>query len=448
MDVMMSGFRGRLIAVGALALAAACGADTTGPDTTAPAEVAAPAKAAAGDAQDARFNAIEAALAAEVDAGVRAGFVGMVFENGEVAYETALGMADREAGVAMSLDTRFRIASMTKPVVSVAALMLVDDGALSLDDPLSDFIPEFAEMDVATSLSANEDGEIPTEPIATPIAIRHLMTHTSGLGYVFDEETDVGRVYQQRNLYEGEGDLAARVLRLADAPLYAQPGTRWYYSYATDVLGRVVEIVSEQRLEEFVETRILRPLGMSKTSFGVRAEDFAGGDVAMVYAHDEAGALVPQDGGGLSQNLSEGLGWASGGSGLVSTAGDYMKFCRMLLSGGRGPKGAQLLSEAGVASLFDSQVSTDARPQDWRERGVSFSLGGWVVLANPTDPEDDATTGLFGWGGYYDTDFAVNRTTNAAHVVLSQRQPGPHDRPSRAHAVFRSTLYGADPFAE
>ncbi len=381
---------------------------------------------------------VDAALAAEVDAGIRSGFVGMVMRNGEIVHTTSVGMADREAGAPMTPETRFRIASMTKPVTSVAILMLADDGALFLDDPLTKFLPAFADMQVATSTAADDDGEFATEPLKTPITIRHLLTHTAGLGYIFDWETDLGALYSDRDLYSLTGDLSARIETLTALPLYTQPGERWLYSYATDVLGRVIEVASGQSLEDFFEARIFAPLGMSETNFAVSEADLTG--AARVYQHTEEGALVRFVGDGGLNLTDSGFGWASGGSGLVSTAADYLKFCRMLIDGGRTPAGERVLSEDQVDALFANHVARSQMPEDWYFPDRGFGLAGWVGVVDVDDPASEPT-GVFGWGGYYGTSVAVARGNNVAKVMQGHRAPGPHHKPSKAQDMMMEALF-------
>lgn len=389
----------------------------------------------------ARFAGVTPTLSAEVDDGVRSGFVAMAIQDGETIFSSVNGLADREAGDPMTVDTRFRIASMTKPITSVAILMLADDGVLSIDDPLSKYLPAFAEMTVATSVTANEDGTIPTEALSTPITLRHLLTHTSGLGYLFDTETDLGKLYLSKSLYEMDGDLKTRINTLAALPLYTQPGNKWIYSYATDVLGAVVEIASGQNLEAFFQSRIFTPLGMTDTEFGFDSSDLE--NVAVVYMHNDAGEIVRLAPGepALDPNTN-GAGWYSGGGGLVSDADDYLAFCQFLINGGVAPDGARLLSTANVDALFNSQIGPAARTDEWREQGVSFSLGGWVALAEPTNLDNNAGAGAFGWGGFYDTSFTINRYEKTAYVAMAQRQPGPHDKQSAVGELMRAALFG------
>ena len=208
-----------------------------------------------------RLAVIEEKLQAEVDEGIRSGFVAMVGTSEGSVYETAVGLADIEAGRPMALDTQFRIASMTKPITSVGIMMLVEQGALTLSDPVSMYIPSFAGTDVAASHMHGPDGSVPLTDRTEPITIHQLLTHTAGLGYIFDFQTDLGKSMIEGSLYNLDGDLAVRMDALANFPLYTQPGTEWRYSYATDVLGRVIEVASGKSLSQFMQEEIFDPSG-------------------------------------------------------------------------------------------------------------------------------------------------------------------------------------------
>lgn len=380
---------------------------------------------------DKSFAQIDKYLQDEVDAKIRAGFVTLVAKDGEIIHQSALGMADRESALPMSIDTRFRIASMTKPITSLAILMLMEEGKLGLDDPAADYIPALAKMRVATSLSFDKNGQIPTTKLQSPITIRQLLTHTAGLGYLFDFQTDLGKFYLDNHLYFIEGDLEARINHLATLPLYTNPGTRWQYSYATDVLGRIVEVLSGQNLEAFMQTRIFDPLGMKDTFFLFDETDLE--NIATVYAHNELGEIIPFDGGDLIKNPNKnGAGWYSGGGGLVSTAGDYFKFMQMLINRGA-LAGKRIISKDSIDLIMSNHVTANASPKDWASQQRGFGLAGWVSIP----------AGQFGWGGYYDTSFTVDLDNNLAWMVMAQREPGPFDRPSNAAATLGEGVHNA-----
>ena len=393
-----------------------------------------------------RLAGIEKQLRREVDAGVRAGFVAMVAHHADIVYTTAVGMADRENAIAMTLETRFRIASMTKPITTAAVMILVERGEVLLSDPVSRFIPEFADLHVATSHTADASGGIPTEALSRPITIHHLLTHTSGLGYVFDTDTDLGRLLLENNLYWASGGLAERIQALANWPLYAQPGSEWRYSSATDVAGRVVEVASGMTLETFMQENIFEPLGMSATEFFLDGSDFAG--LAVVYGFDDNGNMSPfTDGDGRTNGLvganpnTEAMGWMSGGGGLVSTAGDYMRFLMMLLNEGE-LDGVRILSPTTVRLILAEHVSPEALPEIFSGSGWTFGLGGQVLLA-PGLAARLAAEGEYVWGGYYNTFFSISPADELAVVVMAQAEQGLSRPESRATGIVRAIALGA-----
>ncbi|WP_306252638.1 serine hydrolase [Parvularcula sp. IMCC14364] len=387
-----------------------------------------------------RLAQIEEKLQAEVEAGIRSGFVVMINQGGETVYETAVGLADIEQSKPMTQETQFRIASMTKPVTSLAIMMLVERGDLLLTDPVARYIPSFEGLKVATSHNYNEDGVIPTEPLQRPLTIHQLLTHTSGLGYIFDFSTDLGKEMIAGSLYTLEGDLGARIDALADFPLYSQPGTEWRYSYATDVAGRVIEVVSGKSLDAFLAEEIFLPLGMEDTGFFLGQDDFS--DLAMVYIFNEAGEMVlPGRRGNNPDPNTDSPAWPSGGGGLVSTARDYMRFAQLLLNGGE-LDGVRLLSPATVELMMSPHVTQEALLGSFMKPGENFGLGGRVVL-EPGFAGRVQAPGEFGWGGYYDTVFFVNPAYDLAAIVLAQREPGPYAPESRAQGIVKATAYGA-----
>ena len=274
-----------------------------------------------------RLGRIDAHFARYVDDGRLAGWLLTVRRHGHLAHVARCGSRDLEAGLPVTDDTLWRIYSMTKPITSVAAMMLYEEGKLALNDPVSEFIPAFADLRVYTGGS---DQKQVTVPATEPVRVWHLLTHTSGLTYGFHRMHPVDAVYRAGGFEWGTPpglDLAAVCDRYATFPLLFQPGTEWNYSVSTDVLGRVVEVASGQSLDEFFAARILRPLGMTDTSFWRRPGDRA-----------PAGRAVPPGPGGEAVRLDE-FGQAalrpprvlSGGGGLVSTAADYDRFIQMLL---------------------------------------------------------------------------------------------------------------------
>jgi CubicO group peptidase (beta-lactamase class C family) len=424
----------------ALALAftlSACGEQASAPaPTPAQAESATPAPAPqafteAGLAQlDSRL--VELAAARQ-----RAGYVAVLARNGEVLHTATAGYADLEAERPMTADTVVRVASMTKPVTAVAALMLVEDGVISLDDPISDYIPAFANVRVATSLQRDENYEIPTVPANRPITVEDLLTHTSGLGYVFDYESNLGALYIDGDIYSAEGDMDSRMETLAGLPLYFQPGQAWFYSYASDVLGHVVAVASGQSLEDFTQQRIFRPLGMTDTTFFLR--DDQRNRLAALYTHGEDGELtrMPEAQDTIPRSPIE-----AGGAGLLSTANDYIRFAQMLANGGEF-EGVRLLSQDTVADMATAHVQADRMPDRMDAMDLGYGYGVGVIYDGPGE-HPVRNLGDFGWSGYFDTEFFVSPSTGVVAVIMSQEQPGPTTSETiGARAVFDRLVYGA-----
>lgn len=399
-----------------------------------------PSVETAGDARalgfdPATFETLDARLEALAADGARPGYAAIIARGTEIAHVSEAGVIDVETGAPFTVDSPVRIASMTKPVTAVATMMLVEDGRISLDDPVSDYIPEFADVRVAVSPMANEAGEIETRAPETVMTIHHLLTHTAGLGYVFDGETDLGRLYAENSLYSGEGNLEARMQQLAALPLYTDPGERWFYSYANDVLGRVVEVASGMPFEDFMETEIFEPLGMTSTGFFFEDVDFPEAEMSPLYIHTEDGSLAEYEESFMPD-------WASGGAGLVSTANDYLRFAMMLANDGA--LGDVRILEPETVELMMQPHVTGERLGDWGARAFAYS--GYVELQPEEGQDTDGVPGDYGWGGYFDTVFFVSPATHVSAVALTQIQPGPHKPAPDTGDVFRPLVYSSFAF--
>jgi CubicO group peptidase (beta-lactamase class C family) len=316
----------------------------------------------------------------------------------------------------MRRDTLFRIASMTKPITSVAVLMLVESGELSLDGELSDFVPEFEHVEVL-----GEDGQ--RRPLTRPIRVRDLLTHTSGLGYRMQGPPRLSEAYARAGVTDGlsESSLTAaeNARRLARAPLLHQPGSAFTYGLSTDVLGYLVERASGQSLSEFLAERVFEPLGMRDTFFHVPPKWRP--RLARVYAWSAGTGLRPLEdrpveSGHLifspGQCTSEDNRYLSGGAGLVSTARDYLRFARLLDAGGE-LDGVRLLSPDGVAAMTENQIGELSLPG--REK---FGYGVSIV----DQPNDARGRGSFGWQGFYHTRFWVDPDQHLIGLFLSQQR--------------------------
>jgi CubicO group peptidase (beta-lactamase class C family) len=347
--------------------------------------------------------------------GLQSGYVAMFARDGQIVHTATAGYADIATRTPMQLDTQFRIASMTKPITAVAAMILVEEGRLGLDDPVSLYIPAAANLRVATSQTALPDGTIPTVPLNEPLTVRDLLKFSSGIGGNADT-SDLGQLWAANNLYAGSGSLELRVDRILTAPLYEQPGERWRYGWSADVLARVIEVASGEPFGDFVTGRILEPLGMASTEF-LTAET-PRDRLATMYTQNSARHLVPVDRLG-----GDSLDWTPGGSGLVSTAGDYMRFALMLANHGT-YQGTQILQPETVALMTRPSVQSGVLIDEGIE-GLGWGLGMAVVVDAAKTPTFDRT-GDFWWSGTYGTTFFVSPSTGLVGIVLSQNQTGPY----------------------
>lgn len=402
-------------------------------------ESAAVGQSAAGLSAE-HLSGIEAVLQEDVDAGVRGGFVVAVADKNGIVYQAAVGMADRYNDVPMTTDTRFRIASMTKPIVTAAVMQLVDRGEVRLNDPVSEFIPAFADARVATSYDLNGAGEYETRAPSRPITVHDLLTHMSGVGYAFNAETDLDRGYIDANLFTTEGTLAERIDLIAALPLYEDPGTKFRYSYSTDIAGRIVEVASGMTLEAYLKENMFQPLGMNDTEFFMDETDFE--RLAVVNEFNEDGEMVRSGDTPLGGTINdEAFGVMSAGAGLISSAHDYARFMMMLLNEGT-LDDQRILSPATVRLMMSDNTPFEARPADWQKQGITFGIGGAVIL-EPGYTGNVAAKGEWGWGGYWDTSFVVNPKDGVAAVLLAQTQPNQHLPPSRARDRVKAIVYGA-----
>lgn len=374
-----------------------------------------------------RLARIPAAMRRFVEQGDVVGVVTMVARDGRlVALDTA-GYRDQASRSPMRRNTIFRIASMTKPVTSVAAMMLVEAGKLRLGDPVSKYIPEFG----ATKVSAGRpDSLVPAE---RPMTVHDLLSHRSGLVYGFIDTSAIGNAYRAAHVSDGlEPDFsteAENVTRLAAQPLAFQPGREWRYGLSIDVLGRVVEVASGLSLEEFFRTQIFEPLRMHDTGF--RVPDAKLGRLATTYTpdHDSLRAMADSDAftdGRLPMGKFGGPGtrgsttFFSGGAGLFSTAGDYLRFAQMLLDGGKldgvrllGPKTVQLMAADATGDLDNPVFGTP---------GVGFGLG-FAVVRDLGASRGFASTGTYSWGGILGTTFWIDPKERLIGVMMVQHFP-------------------------
>lgn len=371
----------------------------------------------------ARLGRIDVWRDALVADGKIAGATTLVMRRGQVAHCGSSGLADLARGVAMTPQTIHRIYSMTKPLTSVAIMMLYEEGRFQLDDPISRFLPGFASQRVCTG---GARGKVDTVPAMRGITFRDLLTHTSGLTYGFMQATAVDAMYRDKGIDFGaaETSLGEVVEALAKLPLIAEPGTAWNYSVATDVLGYLVEVVSGQPFASFLKQRLVDPLGMTDTDFQVR--DGQGARLAGCYAMgaDRRPKLVDDP---TSSRFLAPRKVHSGGGGLVSTAADYLRFCRMLLNKGA-LDGTRYLGRKTVELMMSNHLRGDmaamGQPR-WSEstaEGIGFGLG-FSVMLDPARAQILGTPGECAWGGAASTAFWVDPAEDMAVILLTQIMP-------------------------
>ena len=377
-----------------------------------------------------RLARIDAHFARYVADGRLPGWLLTVRRHGRLAHVARAGSRDLEAGLPVTDDTLWRIYSMTKPVTSIAAMILYEEGKLALTDPVSAFIPSFGDVRVYTGGS---DLRPVTVPVVEPVRIWHLLTHTAGLTYGFHRVHPVDALYRAAGFEWGTPaglDLAQACDTWAGLPLLFQPGTEWNYSVATDVLGRVIEVASGQRLDEFLAARILRPLGMTQTAFW--AEPEAAPRLAALYTRGRDGAATKLD--ALGQAALARPAMFSGGGGLVSTAADYDRFTQMLLQRAGSPAGEldgiRLLSPRTVGYMTRNHLpggvdlETFGRPlyAESPFRGVGFGLG-FAVVIDPLPGKVVCSAGEISWGGAASTTFWVDQDADLAVSFFTQLLP-------------------------
>jgi CubicO group peptidase (beta-lactamase class C family) len=372
-----------------------------------------------------RLSRIRTAMQAMVDAKQMAAVETLVARRGVLAHHERIGVAD---------DAIFGMASMTKPVTSVAIMMLLEEGKLLLSDPVSRFIPSFRDMRVLASGTSSNGDATGTVPARRPITIDDLLTHTSGLVYGFVERGPLGEMYRKAGIYDGLGgkrpaSLAEQMDLLARQPLKSQPGTAYNYSIGIDVLGRVVEVASRQSLEEFFRTRIFEPLGMRDTTFSLPTAKTS----RVVPLHSiEKGALVRAAEQGTYTNVT----YFSGGAGLVSTGQDYLRFAQMLLNGGE-LDGVRLLSRKSVELMTTShtiRIEPSAVSSGYGF-GYGFSVRESLGLSSRIGSE-----GMYTWSGILGTYFWVDPKEQLAAVLMLQLYPRPDERPRE---IFTALTYAA-----
>ena len=394
-----------------------------------------------------RLRRLDGNFARYVDDGLLAGWLLTVSRHGKLAYVASYGQRDKEAGLEVTPDTLWRIYSMSKPVTSVAAMMLYEEGRFELTDPVSKFIPSFKDMRVFVGGS---DQHPVTIPATEPVRIWHLLTHTAGLTYGFHRQHPADAMHRAAG-FDMDSKPTMNLEQACDAwasiPLLFQPGTEWNYSVATDVLGRVVEVASGQSLDEFFAQRILGPLGMTDTAFYAQPDDLP--RLAALYGRDLKGKAGRMEHAGAAATKPPLM--LSGGGGLVSTAADYNRFLRMILATADSPagelEGVRLLSPRTVAYMGrnhlpgNQDLATFGRPLNAESPQVGTGFGlGFAVTLDAAAGKVLCSEGELSWGGAASTAFWIDPKEEVTATFFTQLIP------SSAHPIrsqLRQLVYQA-----
>lgn len=357
------------------------------------------------------LSSLDSLFQSAVQARSISGVVALVAKDGQIGYHQAFGYNDPESGKILHQDDIFRIASMTKPVTAVAAMMLYEEGKFNLDDPLHKFIPEFAHPQILEEVNL-EDSTFTSHPAKNEITIRQLFTHSSGIGYGFQDEKLMA-LFEKAGITEGfeERDilLADNVLKIANMPLMHEPGLKFTYGLNSDVLGRLVEIWSGMPLDEFFQMKIFTPLGMQNTHFylPIEKED----RLVEVYQSTEDG-IAKTDYPFIHYPVRGARTYLSGGGDLSTTAYDYYLFCQTLLNGGS-LNGVRLLREETVKLMTSTHLETG-------DEDVGLGVS---VVSEKTSYTNPRSVGSFSWGGFFATIFWVDPKEELIAILLLQMYP-------------------------
>jgi len=377
-----------------------------------------------------RLERLMAVLQDEVDRKRLPGAVAVVARHGKMALYDSVGLLNPATGETMHRDARFRIYSMTKPIMSVAAMMLMEEGRLLLSDPVAKYLPEFAGQQVALL----QGSDITLQPVQRPATLHDLLRHTAGMTYEFLGSGPVQRQYSQLRLGSRERSLAEFTRELAGLPLMFEPGTVFEYSRATDVLGRVVEVVADQPLQTFLQDRLFDPLAMPNTSFIVPPEFH--GHIAEPFARDPEGGFQMR-----VIDVRTDATLASGGGGLISTAHDYARFLQFMLNRGEldgvrllGPHTVDFMTTDHLGALPVATGGSQAMLPAGHGFGLGFAVRKQLGLA-PVP----GSAGTYFWGGLAGTTFFVDPTLNLFACLMLQ---APNQR-EYYRMLFRNMVYAA-----
>ncbi len=381
-----------------------------------------------------RLGHLDDAMQGFIDRGELAGIVLLIVRRGAIAHSAQYGLMDMETNRKMRPDTIFRIASMTKPITSVAAMILFEKGCFLLTDPISAYLPDFRDVRVFDRKSG---GELKLVKPDQEITIWHLLTHTSGLGYPDSDNKAVATLYQAVDLSSSSSleDMAHKLARL---PLFVQPGSQWHYGYSHDVLARLIEIISSRDFGEFLREEVIEPLGMNDTGHYVPEGKIE--RLATAYGPAEDAGLEVID--PATDKYTSPPALKPGGHGLFATAPDYLRFAHMILNGGRINE-TRILSRKIVESMTTNQLPAALLPMkippEFVLHGIGYGLG-FGVIVNPAEAVIQGSAGSIHWPGALNTSWWIDPQEDLIGIFMAQLRPtSPH--PSRKQ--FRELVYQA-----
>lgn len=371
-----------------------------------------------------RLARIDEMLDQSIKEGDIPGAVALISRQGKIVYFKAFGMADAESGRAFQENDIFRIASQTKAITSTAVMMLWEEGKFRLDDPISKFIPEFEHAMVLDSL-IEEDSTFIGSPASQPITIRHLITHTSGIGYGFIDNEQFRKIYAKAGINDAWTTeplvLEDNIRKLAALPLHHNPGESFTYSEGIDVLGYLVEIVSGMSLDQFFQERIFKPLGMDDTYFYLPESKYDRLVPVQLRKKDKwVRFSTPHY--DVDYPIKGARTYFSGGGGLSSTALDYASFLQMYLNGGE-LNGIRLLSRTTVQVIMANQIG-----EIWKNSGAHHGLAFQVIDQLGQDMGGQGSEGTFSWGGYYNTQYFADPKEQVIGILMKQTQDTEKDQ--------------------
>jgi CubicO group peptidase (beta-lactamase class C family) len=384
-----------------------------------------------------RLDRIGNVMGRYVDEGKLPGIATLIARRGQIVHLETRGWADLEAQEPLAEDAIYRIYSMTKPVTCVAALMLFEEGRFLLDDPIGNYIPELSPMPVLRGM--HNDEPVLSAP-QSPVTVRHLMTHTAGMTYgSFEPDSHGERMYGEAALMRPDRSLSEMVACLGGLPLLFDPGTRWLYSISIDVIGRLVEVLSGQTLDVYMQERIFQPLGMVDSGFCTPPG--TSDRLATLYSQADDGALLAIDAPcGRDHTRLDPL--CAGGAGLVSTITDYARFAQMLVNGGE-LDGVRLLSPRTVAMMGTNHLPAALCPfGEPPAVGCGFGLG-VVVVQDPAAAGLLNGSGTFGWSGLANTNYWVDPVNEMLGVIMMQFIQPPTFAGYPTAQQFRNLAYQA-----